>query len=266
MQKENTIINPCQPYVELGVDNVSRLDMPKLGISHFYEFLLGNKLLHELKAVPDGSIDLLFNIGKSRVTTFISGTVFGVKKWELGDVGLCFGVRFQPGQGILPRELSMDMLVNDDLEIDGNLFGKNLTERIAMATDIKGRSMIFMEAYRDFVYGRPDLSDKEMINEYLVNRITRANGHISINELQEETNYSACYLRRVFKNYNSISPKQFARYIRFQTLLDKLNTNNTRYDELALDCGYFDEAHMMKEFKSYAGLTLEQYRKMQRRI
>ena len=35
---------------------------------------------------------------------------------------------------------------------------------------------------------------------------------------------------------------------------------------LALDCGYFDEAHMMKEFKSYAGLTLEQYRKMQRRI
>lgn len=244
MQKENTIINPCQPYVELGVDDVSRLDMPKLGISHFYEFFLGNKLLHELKAVPDGSIDLLFNIGKSRVTTFISGTVFGVKKWEL----------------------SMDMLVNDDLEIDGNLFGKNLTERIAMATDIKSRSMIFMEAYRDFVYGRPDLSDKEMINEYLVNRITRANGHISINELQEETNYSACYLRRVFKNYNSISPKQFARYIRFQTLLDKLNTNNTRYDELALDCGYFDEAHMMKEFKSYAGLTLEQYRKMQRRI
>ena len=125
MQKENTIINPCQPYVELGVDDVSRLDMPKLGISHFYEFFLGNKLLHELKAVPDGSIDLLFNIGKSRVTTFISGTVFGVKKWELGDVGLCFGVRFQPGQGILPRELSMDMLVNDDLEIDGNLFGKN---------------------------------------------------------------------------------------------------------------------------------------------
>lgn len=66
MQKENTIINPCQPYVELGVDNVSRLDMPKLGISHFYEFSLGNKLLHELKAVPDGSIDLLFNNRKKQ--------------------------------------------------------------------------------------------------------------------------------------------------------------------------------------------------------
>lgn len=60
MQKENTIINPCQPYVELGVDDVSRLDMPKLGISHFYEFFLGNKLLHELKAVPDGSMSFMF--------------------------------------------------------------------------------------------------------------------------------------------------------------------------------------------------------------
>ena len=36
-----------------------------------------------------------------------------------------------------------------------------------------------------------------------------------------------------------------------------------RYDELALECGYYDEAHMMKEFKNYAGVTLEQYKKLQ---
>ena len=32
-----------------------------------------------MKAVPDGSIDLLFNIGSDKVTTYISGTVFGVR-------------------------------------------------------------------------------------------------------------------------------------------------------------------------------------------
>ena len=264
MKKENTIIHPHQPYIELGVGKVSKLNIPQLGISHFYEFSLEKGMQHEVKAVPDGSIDLLFNIGSNKVTTFISGTVFGVKKWELGEADLCFGIRFQPGQGILPKELTMDMLVNDDLEIDGDIFGKNLTEKIALANDIDGRSQLFMDIYRSFLYGRPDLSDKEMINEYLVNRITRAKGHISMSKLEQETNYSACYLRRVFKNYNGISPKQFARYIRFQTLLEKLKTQNLRYDELALDCGYFDEAHMMKEFKNYAGLTLEQYRKMQR--
>ena len=42
-----------------------------------------------------------------------------------------------------------------------------------------------------------------------------------------------------------------------------MKKGNMRYDELALECGYYDEAHMMKEFKNYAGMTLEQYRKLQ---
>lgn len=263
MKKENTIINPCQPYIELGVEKLHKLNYPQLGISHFYEFTLGQKESHEVKAVPDGSIDLLFNIGEHKVTTYISGTVFGVKAWELGDEDRCFGVRFQPGQGVLPKELSMDMLVNHDIEIDGNLFGEDITERIALAKDITERSAIFKEAYENLLYSRTSLSDKEKINEYLVSKITRSKGHISMNELEEDTNYSACYLRRVFKTYHSISPKQFAQYVRFQTILEKMKQNGVHYEELALECGYYDEAHMMKEFRKYAGMTLEQYRKLQ---
>ena len=263
MRRDTTIINPRQLYIELGVDELRKLNCPQLGISHFYEFSLGQGKTHELKAAPDGSIDLLFNIGSDKVTTYISGTVFGVKAWNLGDADLCFGVRFQPGQGILPKDLTMDMLVNNDVEIDGDIFGENLTEKIALADNIIDRSKIFIDAYEKMVYGRPDLSDREKINEYLVNRITRAKGCISMKKLVDETNYSECYLRRVFKNYHSISPKQFAQYIRFQILLEKLKTGNMRYDELALECGYYDEAHMMKGFKNYAGITIEQYRKLQ---
>ena len=79
---------------------LEKLNCPQLGISHFYEFSLRQGKSHEMKAVPDGSIDLLFNIGSDKVTTYISGTVFGVKAWNLGDADTCFGVRFQPGQGM----------------------------------------------------------------------------------------------------------------------------------------------------------------------
>ena len=136
MRRDTTIINPRQLYIELGVDELKKLNCPQLGISHFYEFSLGQGKTHELKAVPDGSIDLLFNIGSDKVTTYISGTVFSVKDWNLGDADLCFGVRFQPGQGILPKDLTMDMLVNNDVEIDGNIFGENLRKRSHLPTTL----------------------------------------------------------------------------------------------------------------------------------
>lgn len=261
MKKEETIINPYQPYIELGVEKLKRLDCSQLGISHFYEFSLGQNESHEIKAVPDGSIELLFNIGSGKVTTYISGTVFQVKAWELGNENRCFGVRFQPGQGVLPKDLSMNMIVNDDIEIDGNIFGGNITERIAEAEDISERSRIFKEAYENLLYSRTVFSDKEKINEYLVSRITRAKGRLGMNVLEEETNYSACYLRRIFKEFHGISPKQFAQYVRFQTLLGKIKNEDVRCDMLALECGYYDEAHMMKEFKKYAGMTMEEIKK-----
>lgn len=262
MKNENNVINPRQPYIKLGVKQFKKLNCSQLGISHFYEFSMERDKPHEVKAVPDGSVDLLFNIGNNKVTTYISGTVFAVKLWGLGSENRCFGVRFQPGLCILPTDLSMGMLVNNDIEIDGNMFGYHLAEKIALAKNIVERGGIFKRAYENIIYSRNELSDKEQINEYLVSRITRSKGQVNMKELESETNYSACYLRRIFKIYHSISPKQFARYIRFQFLLDNMQNGDMRYDELALECGYYDEAHMMKEFKNYSGMTLEQYRRL----
>ena len=260
--KQTDIINPFQPYMTLEMDGYSQINRTDYGISHFYEFTIHDEKKHCIKAVPEASIDLLFNIGENKVSTYISGTVFGVKKWELGTQDDCFGVRFQPGQGILPKDITMEMIVNDDIEIDGDIFGKNLTEKIALAKTMSERIDIFKKAYEDMVLGRNSLSDKEKINEYLVNRISRTKGMITMRQLEDETNYSACYLRRIFKSFHGISPKQFAQYIRFQNLLMQADKEGVRYEQVALDCGYYDEPHMMKEFKKYSGVTLEQYRKM----
>ena len=72
-----------------------------------------------------------------------------------------FRRQISAGTGNSSEDLTMDMLVNNDVEIDGNIFGENLTEKIALADNIVDRSRIFKEAYETLVYGRPDLSDKE---------------------------------------------------------------------------------------------------------
>ena len=114
-------VMPMQPYLVLDTDDYEVKKEMKSGISHFYEFSKKKNSKVEMKAVPDGSVDLLFGIGEQDVKTYIGGTVLAAKGWEFEDGRSYFGVRFQPGSCILPEELSIRDLVNKDLEIDGNL-------------------------------------------------------------------------------------------------------------------------------------------------
>lgn len=262
MPKQETYIMPFQPYVLLQAKQYKQLVKPHMGISHFYEFSMEECQSHAIDAVPDGSVDLLFNIGERRVETYISGTVFHVKSWQMGERNTCFGVRFQPGQGILPKEINRSMLVDQDILIDGNVFGENLVEKIAEAKDMTERVQIFENAYQSIVQKNEDTGIKQNIERYVRKRIYETEGTISIQQISEETNYSLCYIRRIFKEYHGVSPKQFAQFIRFQHLLDVLKQDATGNGMVAQNCGYYDEAHMMKEFKTNTGVTMEQYRKM----
>lgn len=55
---------PMQPYLVLDTDDYEVKKEMKSGISHFYEFSKKKSLKEEMKAVPDGSVDLLFGIGE----------------------------------------------------------------------------------------------------------------------------------------------------------------------------------------------------------
>lgn len=259
---ERQQIMPFQPYVQLAAEKYQRMERRHLGISHYYEFGVNNQQIQNVDAVPDDSVDLLFNLGRDGVRTYISGTVFQAKHWEMGEEGVCFGVRFLPGEAVLPRELSMEMLTDSDLEIDGNLFGEDLEERIAYADTMEDRASIFEVAYEELLRKEEEENMKKNVAEYMLRRMNETFGQITMKELTEETHYSACYLRRIFKTYQGIAPKPFAQFLRFQYLLHETKRNRYRYDEMALACGYFDEAHMMKEFKKYAGVTLDTYKQM----
>lgn len=259
---DRKLIIPKQPYMERRSGGYQGFDFADMGIAQFYEVQNHGKEVNTIGAVPDGSVDLLFDINDDGVSTYISGTVLKYKTWSLGTGKKTFGVRFLPGCGVLPNELNMQMLVNDDIKIDGDLFGENLTDKIQEAESFNQRVSIFTEAYKGFVDKSSKSDVKKNIDIYIKDRICESYGQVSINQLCQETGYSPCYIRRVFKEYNGLSPKQFANYIRFQYLLGEIERPDKEYGQLALECGYYDEPHMMKEFKNYAGVTMNQYEKL----
>lgn len=253
-----------QPYLMANAKDYESVIPNEREISNFYEFSVPEGFGTQFQAVPDGSTDILFAVGKEDVRTYIGGTVLKVKNWEFEEGRTYFGVRFQPGKGILPKGVTISDVVNADLEIDSKEFGNNLSERIAEGKNVRERADIFLKYFLQEEEKCGAVDTAQTIENYICKRIYETNGNITIKELAAESGYSECYLRRVFEKIHGISPKVFEKFVRFQNMLNRLHkdTGQVRMEELAMDCGYYDQSHMMKDFRTFTGITPEVYRKI----
>jgi len=81
-------------------------------------------------------------------------------------------------------------------------------------------------------------------------------GEYRIAELAEYCRMSVRQMERGFQHVVGTSPKTFARTVRFQEAQRRLMFDpETDLTALAHDCGYFDQAHFIKDFKAFAGKT-----------
>ena len=103
---------------------------------------------------------------------------------------------------------------------------------------------------------------KEDIEAYIRNRIYETKGNVSIKEISQDTGYSECYVRRSFHEMHGISPKTFEKIVRFQNTLEEMALHkDMAFYDMAQESGYYDQSHMVKEFKNFTGLTPENYLK-----
>lgn len=260
MKKQMPYNVMLQPYMAMYAKNYHSLIHKKYGISHFYELTVED-VENRIQAVPDGSVDLLFEIGTQKVQTYIGGTVLEATKWTFMSGERYFGVRFEPGRCILPEGLKIQQIINCDIEIDGNSFGDYLPQMIAEKDTLQECASIFLESYLQKNQKKVMEEQKVSLEKYIQKRIYESMGNISIHELADETGYTECYIRRVFKKIHGISPKVFARFVRFQNLLRQIENvaEMNSMEEMALSCGYYDQSHMIKDFKCFAGKTPESY-------
>jgi len=75
-------------------------------------------------------------------------------------------------------------------------------------------------------------------------------------DLAAQSYLSSSQFERQFKHYMAISPKAYARIVRFGSLQAALLVNpSIRLADLADVYGYSDQAHLIREFKSFAHCT-----------
>jgi len=81
-------------------------------------------------------------------------------------------------------------------------------------------------------------------------------GEYRIAELADYCQMSVRQLERGFQQVIGTTPKTFARTLRFQEAQRRLMLDpEIELTRLAYQCGYFDQAHFIKDFKAFAGKT-----------
>jgi AraC-like DNA-binding protein len=75
-------------------------------------------------------------------------------------------------------------------------------------------------------------------------------------ELAQLAHLSRRQLERRFREAVGVSPKRFAEISRFARVFQHLKEQpNANWHDLAQSCGYFDQAHFIREFRRFAGET-----------
>lgn len=261
MTREKQIIL-VQPYLSMKAKDYRGMFAGHTDVLGFYEFSVKDGWPGHFQAVPDGSTDLVFGIGSRDVKTYIGGTVLKAKGWEFEEGRTYFGIRFRPGKCILPKDLSIKDVVDADLELSPYAYGSTFLEQIAGMHTLEQKADLFLQHFSK--QEQRENGTIRNIETYVRKRIYESGGNISIAELTEETGYSESYLRRAFGQIHGISPKVFEGFVRFQRFLKEISVAGTcmSTEEAALACGYYDQSHMMKDFKRFAGMTPEQHKKL----
>jgi AraC-like DNA-binding protein len=92
--------------------------------------------------------------------------------------------------------------------------------------------------------------------QYALTQFQRASRAASIAAIVEHTGLSSRRFIASFRDEVGLTPKLFTRVCRFQRALAALQgRNQVDWADTAIACGYFDQAHMIHDFREFAGVS-----------
>lgn len=135
----------------------------------------------------------------------------------------------------------------------GNGAGE-LAERLAAVPDWRQRFGMLDRVLAGLVCDRPAGPPVEVAQAW--RRLVTTGGNLPVGELAGELGWSRRYLGMRFQREFGLSPKTAGRVIRFGRARDRLRApDRPSLALVAAECGYFDQAHLAREFRDLGGLT-----------
>lgn len=213
---------------------------------------------HVAESLPHPNIHLVFENGSS-VVCGVQTHKFSVL---LEGQSRVFGVKFRPG-GFRPFYNAAIAKLADRIVPASRIFGRDLEgfQEIALSACKENDKVQAADSFFRARIPKPD-SAIALVGK-LVDHILQEPDIKTVEDLARDAGMGKRSLQRLFSEYVGASPKWVIRRYRLHELIEKFNSGEKLdLPQLALELGYFDQAHLINDFKSIVGFSPTEYQKM----
>jgi AraC-like DNA-binding protein len=229
--------------------------------------------------LPSGVFGMMFNLRDNELRIYdparpdqyrrfsgalISGPYAGPFVTDAAEETAILGVHFKPGGAFPLLGLPAGELINTHIDLKA-IWGPDagaLRNRLSAFTEPVERFRFLERAILARLSDRPR---RHRAVSRALHLITQTHGQMLTRDVAKTVDLSQRRLIEVFTAEVGLTPKLFARVRRFQRAV-ALSRGLSKVDwaELAAGCGYFDQAHLVRDFVEFAGISPAEYWRRQR--
>lgn len=254
---------------------------PDFPLDQFIESLIyfdGLTAPHNLdRFLPDGNTEIIIDLTEHPQYIYDNETLQEIQTCRYAWIS---GVRTQPitipsgtGSRMLvvafkrakafpfysfPMNEITDTVVEADM-----VFGKkvhNLREQLLAARSSEGMFQLMEQFLLHQAGSALEEETSTRCIEYAVSSIIHRPGAQRLHQLSDEIGYSQKHFIHLFRQQVGVSPKQYLKIMRFQKAIYTIENNGfTSWGRIALESGYYDQAHFIQDFKYFSGFTPKEY-------
>jgi len=245
---------------------------PLAGYVEFFGHWRHSGATYRSRALPRGAVTIVFDVGRRQQLDFyaadgrtrlavppavIAGPHREPYVTDIAAEEPAMAIHFRPGGALpffgIPLSDLEDASVGLD-EIWGRA-GHELHERLIVADSVAAR----FDLLEQFLLARARFSVSRHPGVAAALAAIEANPSIRMTELRHLAGLPTKPMISQFRAEVGLAPKAYARIRRLQAALRRLDGGTVSGAAIATDIGYFDQAHFLREFRSFTGMTPKQY-------
>jgi AraC-like DNA-binding protein len=210
---------------------------------------------YRAETLPHPSVHLIFDQGAG---ARVAGVARGKFARTLDGRGGVWAAKFRPG-GFAPFVAGSIDTFTDVVRPIAAVWGErgeDVARRVAAAADDDQRMEVVEEFLRGF---RPDVTPDASLATTITEAIATDRTVLSVSVLTHRYGINLRRLQRLFARYVGVNPKWVIQRYRLHEAAERLVQGNASQAVLALELGYADQAHFVRDFKAAVGTSPAAY-------